>query len=272
MDIKENTQTQPVSNEVSSEEVLSQDTMSDEKPKKPLKFYETWKFIILFCVVLPLTVRSLFFAPFHIPSDSMKSTLLVGDFIFVDKSAYGYSRYSFPLSFPIFEGRINFTSPERGDVVVFRPSPSPYTDYIKRVVGLPGDRVQMIDGKLYLNGAAVKRQKIEDFIDITPQGDHVRMTRYVETLPNGVSYETLDSRRWRLDNTPEYVVPEGHYFMMGDNRDNSSDSRVKDVVGFVPEENLVGKAERIFVSTSGSLLKFWTWLDTIRSERFWTKL
>ena len=246
---------------------------SGSQPPRKMRFYESWTFIIIVCLIFPLTLRSLVFSPFYIPSDSMKSTLLVGDFLFVDKSTYGYSRYSFPFGFPFFEGRINFTEPTRGDIIVFRPSPTPSIDFIKRLVGLPGDRIQMKQGELYINGTKVKREKIEDFVDVTPDGDHVRMARYIETLPNGVSYETLDANpHGRLDNTPEYTVPEGHYFMMGDNRDNSSDSRVRSVVGFVPQENLVGKATRIFVSTEDSLLKFWTWGSAIRGERFWQKI
>ncbi len=256
---------------VGENEVISEEETG--KKRKELRFYETWTFIILFCLILPLAVRSLVAAPFHIPSDSMKSTLLVGDFLFVDKSAYGYSRYSFPLGIPFFEGRINFTEPTRGDVIVFRPAPTPEIDFIKRLVGLPGDRIQVKKGELYINGTKVKREQIEDFVDIRPNGDHVRMKRYIETLPNGVSYETLDANpHGRLDNTLVYEVPEGHYFMMGDNRDNSSDSRVPSIVGFVPAENLVGKAERIFVSTEGSILAFWTWFDTIRTERFWNDI
>lgn len=243
------------------------DKKDDSNQKKKLKFYETWTFIIFVCLILPFSFRSLLYAPFHIPSGSMKSTLLIGDFLFVDKSAYGYSKYSFPFGIPFFEGRIAEKTPQRGDVIVFRPPPTPYIDFIKRLIGMPGDKIQMKNGKLYINGKKVKRKKIDDFIE-DDNGSVKRITRYRETLPNGVSYDTLDdNKNGSLDNTDVFVVPEGHFFMMGDNRDNSSDSRTP-VVGFVPAENLVGKAKIIIVSTSGSIWKFWTWSKSIRTDRY----
>lgn len=237
---------------------------------KKKSFYDSWAFLILLCVVVPILFRSLLFAPFHIPSGSMKSTLLVGDFIFVSKFSYGYSRFSFPLGYPFFHGRIGSGRPDRGDVAVFRPPPNPQIDFIKRVVGLPGDTVQMKNSRLYINGQLVPRKRIEDFIATDAKGNSRVIKQYIETLPGGVSHRVLDDdSHGPLDNTRLFKVPEGHYFMMGDNRDHSSDSRTT-TVGFVPEENLVGKANIIFISTASKLWKFWTWGEAMRGERFFT--
>ena len=165
----------------------------------------------------------------------MKSTLLIGDYLFVSKYSYGYSRYSLPFGLPLFSGRILASEPTRGDIVVFKLPRDPSIDYIKRVIGLPGDKIQMIGGQLYINGNAIPHKRIEDFIDTDEQGHKTRVERFRETLPNGVSYTTLNlTDNNYLDNTPVYEVPAGHYFMMGDNRDNSSDSRVLSNVGYVP--------------------------------------
>src|SRR5215831_16394784 len=208
-------------------------------------FAETVR-VVFHALIIALVIRTFLFQPFNIPSGSMKATLLVGDYLFVSKYSYGYSHYSIPLSPPLFSGRIFGSEPQRGDVVVFRLPKDDSTDYIKRVIGLPGDRIQMKDGVLYINGTAVKKERVEDFVD-DENGERVR--RFRETLPNGVVYETLDLQdNGFLDNTQEYLVPAGHYFMMGDNRDNSTDSRVLAAVGYVPFENLVGKAQIIFFS------------------------
>ncbi|MCT8998931.1 signal peptidase I [Chelativorans intermedius] len=245
-------------------------SVADRSRKKSGGLGETVS-VIVQALLLALVIRTFFFQPFSIPSGSMRPTLLEGDYLFVTKWAYGYSRYSFPLSPPLFSGRIWAGQPERGDVVVFKFPPNPSLDYIKRVVGLPGDRIQMRDGVLHINGAPVRRELIGqiDDPDITEMSRPVDV--YRETLPNGVSYETLDlSSNSVGDNTREFVVPEGHYFMMGDNRDNSTDSRF--TVGFVPEENLVGRANIIFFSIAGghSPLEIWQWPSEIRLSRLFT--
>ena len=196
-----------------------------------------------------VAIRTFLYQPFSIPSGAMMPTLLVGDHLLLSKYTYGYSRYSLPFSLPLFAGRKFASDPDRGDLVVFRLPKDPSTDYVKRVVGLPSERIQMINGVLHINGIAVRRERIEDFIDTEDNGRQVRIKQWRETLPNGVSYRTLDLiDNGFYDNTKEYRVPAGHYFMMGDNRDNSTDSRVESAVGYVPLENLVGRAQIIYFS------------------------
>ena len=247
--------------------------MADKSQKKSGGLGETVS-VIVQALLLALVIRTLLFQPFSIPSGSMRPTLLEGDYLFVSKWAYGYSKHSLPFSPDLFSGRIWGSQPERGDVAVFKFPPNPSLDYIKRVIGLPGDRVQMRDGQIYLNGEPVKREKVGeiDNPDITEVNRPVEMWR--ETLPNGVSYQTLDLTPNGIgDNTREFVVPEGHYFMMGDNRDNSTDSRFS--VGFVPEDHLVGRANAIFFSISGgaSPLEIWRWPTELRASRLfsWVK-
>jgi signal peptidase I len=228
--------------------------------------------VVVHALLIALVIRTLLFQPFNIPSGSMKATLLVGDYLFVSQYSYGYSRYSLPLSLPLFSGRIFGSAPERGDVVVFRLPKDDSMDYIKRVIGLPGDHIQMIDGLLHINGVPVKREPAGDFID-DENGGPERVRRWRETLPNGVSYYALDLQdNGFLDNTQEYEVPSGHYFMMGDNRDNSADSRVLSAVGYVPFENLIGKAQIIFFSIGDGepAWHLWSWPWAVRWSRLFT--
>ncbi len=245
-------------------------SVADKTEKKSGGLGETVS-VIVQALLLALVIRTFLFQPFSIPSGSMRPTLLEGDYLFVTKWAYGYSRYSFPFGPPIFDGRIWGSQPQRGDVVVFKFPPNPSVDYIKRVIGLPGDTIQMKEGQLYINGEPVKREKVGqiDNPDITEVARPVDV--YKETLPNGVSYDTLDLSPNSIgDNTREFVVPPGHYFMMGDNRDNSSDSRF--TVGYVPAENLVGRANILFFSIGGgaSPLEIWKWPSLVRFSRLFT--
>ncbi|MGR3571384.1 signal peptidase I [Brevirhabdus sp.] len=248
-------------------------------------FVETFK-TVFWALLIAGIFRTLFFQPFWIPSGSMKDTLLIGDFLFVNKMAYGYSRYSCPFSACPFSGRILSSEPERGDVIVFR-HPVNNQDYIKRLIGLPGDKVQFKNGQLFLNGEAVPQEPAGQFIepyekqgpignlpsckDAIPVGIGAECVkdRYIETLPNGVKHSILNIVDGRFgDNTPVFTVPEGNYFFIGDNRDNSQDSRFSQSVGgvgFVPREYLIGRADRVIFSSAGrSMLFFWTW----RPDRF----
>lgn len=247
-----------------SEENISEKTVE----KKSGAIGETLS-VVVQALILAVILRTLFFQPFSIPSGSMKDTLLVGDYLFVSKFSYGYSKYSLPFAPDLFDGRIWSSEPERGDVAVFKFPPNPNIDYIKRVVGLPGDKIQMIDSVLYINGQAVKRERSGLFTD-DETGQIVQS--YKETLPNGVTYSTLDVNLSSTDNTRVFEVPEGHYFMMGDNRDNSSDSRLS--VGFVPLENFVGKANVIFFSIRNEKhpLAIWEWPSNLRFERLFNGL
>jgi signal peptidase I len=258
------------------------------KAEKDGGLVETVK-TIFWALLIAGVFRTLFFQPFWIPTGSMKDTLLIGDFLFVNKMAYGYSQHSCPFSLCTFiDGRWFGSEPERGDVIVFR-HPVNGADFIKRVVGLPGDRVQMRDGVLYVNDEEAAQEPVEPFVEIknrqgsqgtvprcandpVPQGGECVKARAIETLPDGTSHSVLDIARSATDDTPVYVVPEGGYFFMGDNRDNSSDSRVPRSlggVGFVPFENLVGRADRVIFSSAGrSMFFFWTW----RPGRFFEKI
>jgi signal peptidase I len=226
--------------------------------------------VVIHALLLALVVRVFLYQPFNIPSGSMIPTLLIGDYLFVSKFSYGYSRFSFPFSPDLFEGRVWAAPPERGDVAVFKLPRDNETDYIKRVIGLPGETVQMIGGVLHIDGEPVKRERVEDFVLRDSLGGERRAVRYLETLPNGVSYPVLDLVENGFgDNTEPYKVREGHYFMMGDNRDNSTDSRVDSAVGQVPFENFVGRAEIIFFSMDddASVWQVWNWPTAIRWSR-----
>ncbi len=238
------------------------------KPKKPDSFMDTVK-TVFYAVVIAMVVRTFAYEPFNIPSGSMIPTLLVGDYLFVSKFSYGYSKYSLPFSLPLIEDRLFFSEPKRGDVAVFKLPRDNKTDYIKRIVGLPGDRIQVINGILNINGEPVHREEVDDFVTEGFEGTFRRTPQYAETLPNGVVHNILEESDsfGSLDNTNIYVVPEGHYFGMGDNRDHSSDSRVLSSVGYIPAENLVGRAEFMFFSVHGKAWEIWKWPSTVRFSR-----
>ena len=241
--------------------------MVNEKEKKGNWFSELKG--ILWAVLIALFLRSVAFEPYNIPSSSMVPTLLVGDYLVVTKYDYGYSKHSFPFSLPIIpKGRIFADEPKQGDVVVFKVPTNNSVDYIKRVIGLPGDKVQMIDGRLFINDKMVERKKIsEEYWTIEDEG-LVHYTKYLEILPNGTEHLIYEQSDTKIqDNTEAFFVPEGHYFMLGDNRDNSKDSRW---FRFVPFQNLIGKARFIFYSNNGKgdVWQFWKWKDSLRLERF----
>ena len=231
---------------------------------------------LLIALVIALIIRSFFFHPFYIPSSSMEPTLLIGDRIFASKYSYGYSKHSFPFSPPIIKDRIFFSKPEYGDLVIFKTPTDNRTDYIKRLIGFPGDKIQIIKGNIYLNDKIILREKLESNIKTRCGGNiYQDVNAYEETLPNGKKYIAAYKKLGTMVNTDEYVVPEKHYFLLGDNRDCSRDSRFLSSVGYVHENNLIGKARLIFFSNDtvkGSVLKFWNWNNSIRFERFLNKL
>lgn len=248
--------------------------MAKPKPGGLLENVKT----IVYAGLIAIGIRTVAFEPFNIPSGSMIPTLLVGDYLFVSKYSYGYSRFSLPFAPNLFNGRIFGRLPDRGDVAVFKYPRDNSTDYIKRIIGLPGDRVQMKAGQLFINGTQVPRVRQGDFL-AEDRGSQVLSARYRETLPNGRAHEiltmTADPARSAYpgmtdaNNTPEFNVPAGHVFAMGDNRDNSADSRFPDAVGFVPVENLVGRAEFLFFSVDARApwWEIWEWPFEIRWNR-----
>lgn len=239
---------------------------------KEESFGDTIKTIV-YAILIAIVIRTLWFEPFKIPSGSMYPTLYVGDYLFVSKYTYGYSKHSLPWSIPLFEGRIWKDAPKRGDVVVFKYPRDNRTDFIKRVIGLPGDTIKLENGRLFINGQKVEREQIEDFVMRDRNGNAERYRQYVETLPGGVKHRILEiSDSEDNDEFSEVKVPQGTYFMMGDNRDRSDDSRVN--VGFVPEENLVGKARFLFFSHNDedAWYKPWTWPKKIRWSRLFNSI
>ena len=246
--------------------------------KKQEGWWETVK-VIIEALLIALVVRTLLFQPFNIPSGSLVPTLLIGDYLFVSKYAYGYSHFSLPgfldLAPSAMPGRIFASEPKRGDVIVFKLPSDGQTDYIKRLIGLPGDKIQVKKGRLYINDEIVPREPIQPFLTVSHFNKPLEAPHYIETLPGGVKHEIIqiDGDDGTFDNTKVYEVPPGHFFMMGDNRDNSSDSRLagdQGGVGYVPFENLIGRAELIFFSVDDAapVWLFWRWPWTVR----WTRM
>ena len=228
---------------------------------------------IFIAIFIALLIRSFIFEPFNIPSGSMKPNLLVGDFIFVSKYSYGFSKHSLPFSIPLIPGKIFTNTPERGDVVVFKTPENNRTDYIKRVIGLPGDKIEIKNGIIFINGSEILRKKLNDFIDTDNNSNNKRVRMYNEYFFNK-EINVLDiSDNGIVDNTQLFSVPDNYFFVMGDNRDNSQDSRFINTVGFIPYENLVGKAQFIFFSLENSrFLQIWKWPNSIRYERIFQKI
>ncbi|KAB2836083.1 MAG: signal peptidase I [Caedimonadaceae bacterium] len=255
---------------------MTQTTPSSVDSKKtPEQSFIEFVKAVIFAVVIAVSVHTIAYKPFNIPSGSMKPTLLVGDYLFVSKFAYGYSRYSLPFSPPLFEGRIFDRKPILGDVIVFR-GPNDDRDYVKRLIGMPGDRIQMRDGILHINGQPCPLKQIEDFQSVDEEtGELLTYKQFIETLPNGVEHHTIKlmpfgASRW--DNTEEYVVPEGHYFGVGDNRDQSADSRILTGIGYIPEQNLIGRADLLFFSMTAKIWQVWLWLTDVRYNRIFTRI
>ncbi len=249
--------------------ILAAEHKSGRQPKEGI--WETIK-VVVQALAIAFFVRTFLYQPFNIPSESMYPTLKVGDYLFVSKLSYGYGKYSFNFSIGIgspwfkccpvdFAGRkVLPDSPARGDVAVFKYPADTNVDYIKRVIGLPGDRIQMKEGVLHINGEVVKKERVEDYVDQQGPGGGQPVPQFMETLPNGVTYRVLDlDANGSADTTEEYLVPPGHYFMMGDNRDNSQDSRYLDKVGYVPIENYMGRADVIFFSVSPDTAFWQVW-------------
>ena len=230
---------------------------------------------LLYALVIAIIIRSLLVQPFYIPSSSMEPTLLVGDRLFVTKYSYGYSKHSFPFSPPILSKRVMFNSPERGDVVVFKTPADNRTDYIKRLIGLPGDNIQFIESNLYLNNSEILKSRISLKSKIYCGNDSIDVYKFEEKLPNGKSFHTVYLENYTYQNSDVFTVPDDHYFFLGDNRDCSKDSRYLTSVGYVHKDNLVGKARFIFFSSDtriGSIFEFWKWHKSIRFKRTFSKI
>ena len=230
---------------------------------------------LIYALIIALIIRSLIIQPFYIPSSSMEPNLLVGDRLFVTKYTYGYSKHSFPFSPPIFKGRILSNEPKRGDVIVFKTPADNRTDYIKRLIGIPGDQVQFIDSNLYINSSEVLKSKISNQDKIYCGNNMIDVYTFSEILPNGKNHITVYLKDFPYQNSDVFTVPNDHYFFLGDNRDCSKDSRFLTSVGYVHHDNLVGKAQFIFFSSDksiGSFFSFWKWNKSIRFNRFFKKI
>lgn len=252
---------------------MNQSATKVEKKKTARSEFVDTIVVIVEALIIAVLFRTFLFQPFSIPTGSMQSTLMIGDYFVASKFAYGYGKYSFVVPLP-FNGRLLGTAPKQGDVAVFHNEAS-NEDYIKRVIGLPGDKVQMKEGRLYINATMVERELVGQVDDRDSQYRNIPVTVYKETLPNGVTHTIQEiSDDQQLDNTAEYVVPEGHYFMMGDNRDRSQDSRVLSAVGYVPADNLIGKAEARFFSVQDNRAPWavWEWPETLRLDRMFQSI
>ena len=230
---------------------------------------------LFYALIIAVIIRSIFLQPFYIPSSSMEPNLLVGDRLFVTKYSYGYSKHSFPFSPNIFNGRILFSQPKAGDVVVFKTPADDRTDYIKRLIGLPGDEIQFIDGHLYINNNQILKTSIKSNKNVFCGNDKINVSFFNEKLPNGKIYKGVYRSDYSFQNSDKFIVPDKHYFFLGDNRDCSKDSRFLSEVGYVHQDNLVGKAQFLFFSSDyriGSIFKFWKWNKIIRFNRFFKKI
>ena len=230
---------------------------------------------LFYAIIIAILIRSLFIQPFYIPSSSMEPNLLIGDRLFVTKYSYGYSKHSFPFSPPIFKDRLFFNEPKRGDVVVFKTPADNRTDYIKRLIGLPGDEIQFIDTNLYINNSEVLKSRLSSQDDIYCGNQTIEVFTFEEILPNNKKYKTVYLKNLTFKDSDKFKVPDDYYFFLGDNRDCSKDSRFLNSVGYVHKDNLVGKAQLIFFSSDksiGSIFSFWKWNKSIRLDRFFKRI
>ena len=230
---------------------------------------------LIYALIIAVFIRSLLIQPFFIPSSSMEPNLLVGDRLFVTKYSYGFSNHSFPFSPKIYKGRILFNNPKRGEVVVFKTPQDNRTDYIKRLIGLPGDTIQFINGEIYLNNIQILRTLISDEDKLFCGNYKISVRTFKEKLPNGITYIASYRKDFTFQNSDKFTVPKKHYFFLGDNRDCSKDSRFLSEVGYVHKDNLVGKARVLFFSSNsriGSIFKFWKWNEILRLNRFFKKI
>ena len=226
---------------------------------------------LLYALIIAIIIRSLLIQPFYIPSSSMEPNLLIGDRLFVTKYSYGYSKHSFPFSPPLFQGRLMFNEPKRGDVIVFKTPADNRTDYIKRLIGLPGDNIRFIDSNLYINNREIIKSKISDTDEIFCGGRKINVITFNEKLSNDKDYKSVYLKNFPYQNSDVFKVPEDHYFFLGDNRDCSKDSRFLSSVGYVHKDNIVGKAQFIFFSSDrskGSIFSIWKWNKSLRLDRF----